>query len=142
LKTWPVPGKTTESLLVRQEGVEVVYLSELRFRKNSELELGNPVSAEKTSASMAVRGEIATTDGLDYRGAQVLAAMRKVPGSPWFLVAKINHSEVFTALNDQMTMIVIIIILFILTIGMFWGSLNGTKMPGSIVKNMKQSLTG
>lgn len=121
LKTWPVPGRTTESILVRQEGEEVVYLSELRFRKNSELELRKPLSDEKLPAAMAVRGEISTIDGLDYRGAPVLAAMRKVPGSPWFLVAKINHSEVFTALNDQMTMIVIIIILFIMTIGMLLG---------------------
>lgn len=121
IQTWPVPGKTTESLLVRQEGEEVVFLSELRFRKNSELELRKPVSAEKLPASMAVRGEMSTADGLDYRGAPVLAAMRKVPGSPWFLIAKINHSEVFTALNDQMTMIVIIIILFVLTIGMLLG---------------------
>ncbi len=121
VQTWPVPGKTTESLLVRQEGDEVVYLSELRFRKNSELELRKPLSAEKLPASMAVRGEKATAEGLDYRGAPVIAAMRKIPGSPWFLVAKVNHSEVFTALNDQMTMIVIMIILFVLTIGMLLG---------------------
>ncbi len=121
LQTWPVPGKTTESLLAKQEGDEVIYLSDLRFRKNSELELRKPVSAEKLPAAMAARGEKATTDGIDYRGAPVIASMRKVPGSPWFLVAKINHSEVFTALNDQMTMIVVIIILFILTIGMLLG---------------------
>ncbi len=121
LSTWPVPGKTTESLLVRQEGDEVVYLSGLRFRKNSELKLRKPVSAEKLPAAMAVRGNILTADGLDYRGAPVMAAMRKIPGSPWFLVAKINQSEVFTALNDQMTLIIIIITLFILTIGMLLG---------------------
>lgn len=121
LQTWPVPGKTTESLLAMQDGNEVIYLSELRFRKNSELELRKPVSAEKLPAAMAARGEKATADGIDYRGAPVIASMRKVPGSPWFLVAKVNHSEVFTALNDQMTMIVIIIILFILTIGMLLG---------------------
>jgi len=121
LQTWPAPGKTTESLLAMQEGDEVIYLSELRFRKNSELELRKPVSAEKLPAAMAARGEMGTNDGIDYRGAPVIASMRKVPGSPWFLVAKVNHSEVFTALNDQMTMIVIIIILFILTIGMLLG---------------------
>ena len=72
---------------------------------------------------MAVSGVEETADGVDYRGASVLAAMRKVPGSPWYLVAKVNQSEVFTALNDQMTMIIIIIILFILTIGMLLGIL-------------------
>jgi len=123
VQAWPVPGKTTESLLVRQEGDEILYLSELRFKKNSELELRKSLSEEKLPEAMAVRGVEGTLAGVDYRGASVLAAMRKVPGSPWYMVAKVNHSEVFTALNEQMTMIIIIIILFILTIGLLLGIL-------------------
>jgi PAS domain S-box-containing protein len=121
VQAWPVPGKTTESLLVRQEGDEILYLSELRFKKNSQLELRKSLSEEKLPEAMAVRGIEGTLDGIDYRGAAVLAAMRKVPGSPWYMVAKVNQSEVFTALNEQMTMIIIIIILFILTIGLLLG---------------------
>jgi len=121
VQAWPVPGKTTESLLVRQEGDEILYLSELRFKKNSELELRKSLSEEKLPEAMAVRGIEGTLDGVDYKGASVLAAMRKVPGSPWYMVAKVNQSEVFTALNEQMTMIIIIIILFILTIGLLLG---------------------
>jgi PAS domain S-box-containing protein len=123
VQAWPVPGKTTESLIVRQEGSEILYLSELRFKMNSELELRKSMSEEKLPEAMAVRGVKGTTDGIDYRGASVLAAMRKVPGSPWYMVAKINSSEVFSALNEQMTMIIIIIILFILTIGLLLGIL-------------------
>jgi len=123
VQTWPVPGKTTESLLVRQEGNEILYLSELRFMKNSALELTKSLSDEQLTEALAVNGVEETADGVDYKGASVLAAMRKVPGSPWYLVAKVNQSEVFTALNDQMTMIIIIIILFILTIGMLLGIL-------------------
>lgn len=123
VKVWPVPGKTTESFLIRQEGDEILYLSELRFKKNSELELRKSISEEKLPEAMAVRGIESTLDGIDYRRASVLAAMRKVPGSPWYMVAKVSHSEVFTALNNQMTMIVIIIILFILTIGLVLGTI-------------------
>jgi PAS domain S-box-containing protein len=123
VQTWPFPGKTSESFLVRQEGEEILYLSKLRFKLNSELELRKSVSEDKLPEAMAVRGIEGTTDGVDYRGAPVLASMRKVPGSPWYMVAKINQSEVFTALNEQMTMIIIIIILFILTIGLLLGIL-------------------
>jgi len=123
VQTWPVPGKTTESLLVRKEGNEILYLSGLRFRKNSELELTKSLSEEKLTEAMAVRGLEETADGVDYNGASVLAAMKKVPGSPWYLVAKVHQSEVFTTLNDQMAMIVIIIILFILTFGLLLGIL-------------------
>ncbi len=121
IQSWPVPSKTAESLLVRQEGAEVVYLNELRFRKNSELVLRKSLSEEKLPAAMVFRGIEETTDGIDYRGASVVAAMKKVPGSPWYMVAKIDHNEVFSALNEQMTMIIIIIILFILTVGLLLG---------------------
>lgn len=121
IQTWPVPSKTAESLLIRQEGEEIIYLNELRFKKNSELVLKKPVSEEKLPSAMAVRGIEGTVDGIDYRGASVVAAMKKVPGSPWYMIAKIDHNEVFSVLNEQMTMIIIIIILFILTIGLLLG---------------------
>jgi PAS domain S-box-containing protein len=123
VQTWPVPSKTAESLLIRQEENEIVYLNELRFKKNSELVLRKSVSEEKLPAAMAVRGIEGTIDGIDYRGASVVAAMKKVPGSPWYMIAKIDHNEVFSVLNDQMTMIIIIIILFILTAGLLLGIL-------------------
>jgi len=123
IQTWPVPSKTAESLLVRQEEDKVVYLNELRFKKNSELVLVKSVSEEKLPGAMAVRGIEATINGEDYRGASVVAAMKKVPGSPWYLVAKVDHNEVFLTLNKQITLIIIIIILFILTIGLLLGIL-------------------
>jgi len=123
VKTWPVPSKSAEALLVRQEGEEVLYLNELRFKMNSKLVLRKSVSEEKLPESMAVRGVEATIDAIDYRGAPVISAMKKVPGSQWYLTAKINHTEVFSALNEQMTMIIIIIILVILAIGLLLGIL-------------------
>ena len=80
VQTWPVPSKTAESLLVRQEGEEILYLNELRFKKNSELDLRKSLSEEKLPEAMAVRGVEGTMDGVDYRGASVLAAMKKGPG--------------------------------------------------------------
>lgn len=121
VQTWPIPGKTAESLLIRQEDDKVLYLNELRFRKNSEMELLKSVSEEKLPAAMAIRGIETTTDGRDYRGRPVVAAMKKVPGSPWYLVAKTDQSEVFEILNRQITLIIVIIILFILTIGLLLG---------------------
>ena len=76
VQTWPIPGKTAESLLIRQEDDKVLYLNELRFRKNSEMELLKSVSEEKLPAAMAIRGIETTTDGRDYRGRPVVAAMK------------------------------------------------------------------
>jgi PAS domain S-box-containing protein len=123
VQTWPVPSKTAESFLIRQENDGITYLSELRFKKNSELVFHKSVSEEKLPEVMAVQGVEETTDGVDYRGASVIATMKKVPGSPWYMIAKIDQNEVFTVLNNQMTMIIIIIILFILTAGLLLGVL-------------------
>jgi PAS domain S-box-containing protein len=121
IQSWPVPTRTAESLIVRQEGNNILYLNELRFRKNSEMELVKPLSEENLPAALAVRGVESTSEGRDYRGASVVAAMKKVPGSQWYLVAKIDQNEVFATLNRQITMIIVIIILFIMTIGLLLG---------------------
>jgi PAS domain S-box-containing protein len=121
VRAWPVPSKTAESFLIRQEGDGIMYLTELRFKRNSELMLQNPVSAEKLPSDLSVMGPEETIAGVDYRGASVVTAIKKIPGSPWYMVAKIDHNEVFSALNEQMTMIIIIIILFILTAGLLLG---------------------
>jgi PAS domain S-box-containing protein len=121
VQAWPVPSRTAESLLVRQEGEKVLYLNELRFRKNSEMELLKSVSDEKLPAAMAVRGIETTSDGRDYRGKAVVAAMKKVPGSTWYMVAKTDQNEIFDTLNRQITLIIVIIILFVLTIGLLLG---------------------
>ena len=123
LKSWPVPSKTAESLLVRKEGDEIVYLNELRHVKNTVLLLRKPVSEEKLPAVMAVKGIRGTINGLDYRNVHVVASMKKIPGTPWYMVAKMDRDEIFSVLNSQMRLIITVLVLFITAIGMFLGFL-------------------
>lgn len=122
IQTWPAPSKTAEALIFRQEGDQIIYLNELRFSKNSELALKRPVLQRDLPAVMAINGISSTINGVDYRGVPVVAAMKKIPGSPWFLVAKIDKEEVLSSLDNQMTMIIVIIILFILATGSILGT--------------------
>jgi PAS domain S-box-containing protein len=46
-------------------------------------------------AARAVRGETGVVEGEDYRKVKVLAALAKVPESPWFLVAKTDYAATF-----------------------------------------------
>ena len=121
IQKWPLPSKTAESLLIRMEDQDIVYLNELRFLKNSALNLKRNISEKSLPAAMAVQGIESTVDGTDYRGKSVVAAMKKVPGSSWYMVAKVDHDEIFAVLNDQITMVIIIITLFILTMGLLLG---------------------
>ena len=93
LQRWPVPSRTAETLLVRREGQEVVFLNEPRFKKNSALALRFPLSQTNLPAARAVQGQTGIITGFDYRGKEVFADLRPVPDSPWFLVSKIETSE-------------------------------------------------
>ena len=117
IESWPTPSKSAETLLLRREGDEIVYLNELRHLKNSELILKKPVSSMKLPAALAVHGITGTIDGVDYRNVPVVAAMNKIPATQWYMVAKMDREEILSALTNQMKMIVIMLILVILTSG-------------------------
>lgn len=123
IQSWPTPSKSAESLLVRKDGTDIVYLNELRHLQNTGLLLRKPATTPKLPSAMAVIGVTGTTDGYDYRGIHVVAAMRKIPGTPWYMIAKVDREEILSALKKQMTMVVIMLILFILTTGLSFGFL-------------------
>jgi PAS domain S-box-containing protein len=123
IRSWPTPSKSSETLLVRKDGDEIVYLNELKFVENSALNLKKPATANNLPAAMAINGITATSDGIDYRNVHVVASMRQVPGTSWFMVSKIDREEVFSVLESQMRLLLIILILFILSTGLFFGVL-------------------
>ena len=94
IRRWPVPDRSSETLLVRRDGDDVLFLNELRFRDNTALSLRIPASNTETPSVMAVLGREGIVAGADYRGVPVLASVLKVPDSPWLLVAKTDIAEV------------------------------------------------
>jgi PAS domain S-box-containing protein len=121
LQSWPTPSKSAETLLFRKEGDEIVYLNELRHVRNSELKLKRPVASKELPAAMALRGITGTIDGIDYRNVHVVAAMNKIPGTSWYMVAKMDRDEILSELTSRAKMIAIILILIIVTSGSFLG---------------------
>ncbi len=101
VRTWPTPSSTAETLLVKREANNVIYLNELRHRKNRALSFRLPISENQLPAAMAVRGHEGIVEGLDYRGVPVLAAIKAVPGLPWFLVAKVDTKEVYGPVRER-----------------------------------------
>jgi PAS domain S-box-containing protein len=123
LQTWPVVSKTAEALLVHEENGEVVYLNKLRHSEDAEMVLRRPLSQNDLPASMAVQGIMETSNAIDYRGVPVLAAMKKVPETPWFLIAKIDREEAYAQLYDRRGQVILITAMFILMSGFFLGFL-------------------
>jgi len=101
LQHWPVPRETTETLLVRREGDELLYLSELRYQSNAALTLRRSIHAPALPAAVAALGGSQMKEGRDYRGVAVVAAMRPVPGSPWLMIAKIDQAEVYAPVRRE-----------------------------------------
>lgn len=103
LQRWPSPSRTAEILLVRREGQEVVYLNELRFRKKAALTLRFPLSqTDLPAARAALLEQTGVAKGHDYRGVPVIADVRAIPDSPWFLVSKMDISEAYAPLREHL----------------------------------------
>ena len=91
LRNWPVPSRTAATLLVRRDGDQ---LSGIFGRTPI------PVNTPQLLAARAVRGDVPmgrAAEGLDFKGNPVLGVVRPVQGSDWFLVAKIDRSEIGAA---------------------------------------------
>ena len=117
IKQWPLPSETGEALLVHREGNDVVYLNELRHIKNTPMMLRYPVTETSLPAVRAVLGLKGTYEGIDYRKKKVFAAVKAVPATSWFLIAKIDQEEIFASLAVRFWLTVFFILVTISIMG-------------------------
>lgn len=97
IQSWPAQSKTAETLLVKKEGDKILFLNELRHLKNTALQLKMPMRPD-LPATMAVMGQKGIVEGLDYREQRVVASLTGIRNSNWFMVAKVDHNEIFAPL--------------------------------------------
>ncbi len=117
ITNWPNESKTGETLLIDQQGDNIVYLNELRFMKKTALNLKFPINSPNLPAAMAARGVEKPVFGKDYRGENVLAVLKKIPDSPWFLVSKIDMKEIRSPLIFTEWLAALTTVIFILFAG-------------------------
>jgi PAS domain S-box-containing protein len=124
LKQWPVPSKTAETLLVRRDGNDVLFLNELKFATNTALNLRIPLADTNVPAVMAVLGTTGIVQGRDYRNEPVIADLRAVPGTPWFMVAREDVAEVFAPLRERLWQMIVMLGVLIFAsgtgVGLVW----------------------
>ncbi len=117
VQSWPTASPSAESILARLEGGKVVFLSDPRFRSGAALQLSYPANAPNLPAAMAVRGMTGIVDGIDYRGVAVIADVRPVPNSPWYLITKVDQSEIYAPVWVQERIALAAALLVILAAG-------------------------
>jgi PAS domain S-box-containing protein len=114
IQSWPTPSRSAETLLVCVEGEDVLYLNELRHQPGTALSLRLPLTRTDLPAVQAALGKQGRFEGKDYRGVRVLADLRPIPQSPWFVVAKVDAAEILAEAHYRAGVIVFFVVLFIL----------------------------
>jgi len=105
IESWPMPSRSAETLLVQRDGDAVLYLNELRHQSGTALHLRIPLSETDVSAVMAVTGTEGVVYGRDYRGTDVMAVIRPIPDSSWFMIAKVDEGEAFAIWRTRSVLI-------------------------------------
>ncbi|MDE2502852.1 MAG: PAS domain-containing protein, partial [Burkholderiales bacterium] len=91
LAGWPLPTRTAATHLVELQDGLLVGLHDSQPR---------PLASPQLLAARAIRGEVPldrARTGLDYRGVPVLGVVRAVPGTRWYVSAKVDLVELAAA---------------------------------------------
>ncbi len=88
LESWPASMRTGESVVAALVGDRIVSVNPLPVGDRRALTVSRPAADSDLPAAMAVRGRTGVVEGVDYRGAPVLAAVGRIPETPWYLVTK------------------------------------------------------
>ena len=108
IQKWPTPSNSGECTILSEEESLIRVLSDVRFRKNAALNLTIPKNDTGYVSVKAFRSHRGVLDGFDYRRVEVLAAVRKISGSKWYLVSKIDKDEIFEDLNYKIGAIILV----------------------------------
>ncbi|HQT95022.1 MAG TPA: PAS domain S-box protein [Thermoanaerobaculaceae bacterium] len=93
LRHQPLPTETGEALLVAQQGDAAVFLTPLRHSPARPPTLRLPLATAGLAAAAAVGGRETFGEFVDYRGARVFATTRRITGTSWALVVKVDRNE-------------------------------------------------
>ncbi len=113
VRSWPIPAPGSDAVLVRRDGDSAVVLSDLADGSLRVLATRYPLTAENLPEAMAGRGEEGVMEGVDHRGTAVLASIRHVPQSPWFLVCEGTTAEAYAEIRSAGVYTLVIVLLLI-----------------------------
>ncbi len=119
---WPLPSKTSETLIVKRDGSCVLFLNKLIHQKNAALRLRIPLTKKEVPAVQAALGYRGIFSGKDYNGDNVLAYIKQIPNTNWIMIAKVDKSEIYAGLyiKDILIFSFTIMVIIILSLGLMW----------------------
>ena len=117
----PTADPTMEVALVGREGKDMLSLGQGSPKARSLRT--QAIKPSDVPGTMAVRGESGIAEGRDYRDVLVVAAVRRIPGTPWAIVAKMDEAAIYVASRHQAIQAASILLLLVLATGLIVGIL-------------------
>jgi len=124
ISSWPTASNSAEMFLIEQSGDHVLVLNELRQKDDTALVMSIPLSRENDPAVLALKGFEQAYKAVDYRGIEVMADSKKIPGSDWHIVAAMDTSEIYSMwnlrLNPAIWFVSGILVFLVVLAGFLW----------------------
>ncbi len=114
IRSWPSSMRTSECMLYSPpDSGRITILNDLRLRRNASLVLTmENADAEGTQGIWTREGIVETRD---YRGVPVLAAVRLLEDTGWYMAAKVDIGEIFAPVYARGWAVIAFIGIFVLT---------------------------
>ncbi len=127
LSTWPTPGSTSECILFRFDGDSVTYLNGSHLAGYDKPVIFAAGPMELSAMNPETDSNEANVYN-DYTGTQVVASVKKVPGTDWYLIAKKETSEILSRYMREITMLWMIMgIVYLALASMAWLIIKSTN---------------
>lgn len=124
IQQWPTKSRTAETLILELRGDSVLFLNKLRHVENIPGQFKKSLeSPELIDKNILTEGET-FVEGRDYRNEPVMAAIRHIRGTVWWMVSKMDLKEAYEIVRIRTMSIYVIagliVIIFAGITGIFW----------------------
>jgi PAS domain S-box-containing protein len=114
---WPGPERTGETLLVRRDGGEALYLDNRSSRGKTGSRMRFSLDRREAVAVKALNGASGLIRGSDRDGRQVVAAVRSLPDSQWLVLTQVPSETIDKPIRDRARPIFFAVVSLILAAG-------------------------
>ena len=97
----PMAAESAETVLVRREGDDIVFLSPLRHNSAPPVTFRRLANVMGFAALAAVEGHEGFGAFVDYRGEPVFAATIRLDRAPWGIVVKVDQQEALAGYRQE-----------------------------------------
>ncbi|NOZ25888.1 MAG: PAS domain S-box protein [Nitrospirae bacterium] len=111
---WPNPSPSSETLLVSRKQGQALFLNRLQQGAARGIV---PLTRLTDADVQWMSGREGLFEGKDYRGISVVADISQVPGTDWYMVTKVDKSEILADARQRSLYIGMIVVLLLVLAG-------------------------